>query len=70
MRVKPLISSAIVASLLAGCSDGQNSPSSSTSYEVATDAISDGAPPAENAEKYKTNDVSPVRAVAEAMRRP
>ncbi|MBC9032381.1 VWA domain-containing protein [Sphingomonas sp. JC676] len=52
--------------MLAGCSDGQSGPDGTPSYEVTTDSMFDGVPPAESAEKYKANDVSPVRAVAEA----
>jgi Ca-activated chloride channel family protein len=65
MRVKFLISSAIVTVLLAGCSEGQNGPQGSTSYEIASDAMP-GPVSAASAERYKANEVSPVRAVAEA----
>ena len=65
MRVKFLISSAIVATVLTGCSDGRNGPDSSASYEVTADAIGDTLPP-DATEKYKANDISPVRAVAQA----
>jgi len=66
MRVKFLISSAIVALALAGCSAGPNGQSSTASYEATSDATFDEASPPESTEKYKANDISPVRAVASA----
>jgi Ca-activated chloride channel family protein len=66
MRVKFLISNAIVTALLAGCSDGQKGPTGSTSYEVTADSMPNALPPAESAEKYKANEISPVRVVADA----
>ncbi|MEI9852096.1 MAG: VWA domain-containing protein [Sphingomonas sp.] len=60
MRLKLLISTALCAGILAGCS--QSGPSQSVSYTDG--AIAETAGPG-NAERYARNDISPIRAVAD-----
>lgn len=67
MRSKLLISTSLcVALLLGGCQQGSNSyPGTSVSTEESADSVAYDEP-AENTERYKANDISPVHAVAEA----